>query len=281
MGSPCNDGNPNTSNDVYTANCICAGIQANDCLGVPGGSAQPGTPCNDGDPDTGNDVYGTDCNCVGQLIDCVGNSGGTSLPGTSCNDGDPCTSNDVYDASCNCSGSPLQLSEVAGDDVVYTETTSTFSITPVAGATGYSWTLPNGWSSSNTNAFVLVAEVGTLVGPAGLCVDVQVGACALNICKTVAVELSTGVETNNGTEEPWLHLRPNPSNGVFQLIPNNEQVAMNITVYDGTGRTIMAAFPVVGTRAMSIDLSTANAGTYYMIATCEGDQRVLPVVIVR
>lgn len=281
VGSPCDDGNPNTSNDVYTANCICAGVQANDCLGVPGGSAQPGTPCNDGNPDTGNDLYGADCTCVGQLIDCVGNTGGTSLPGTSCNDGDPCTSNDVYDASCNCSGSPLQLSVVAGYDVVYTETTSTFSITPVAGATGYSWTLPNGWSSSNTNAFVLVAEVGTLVGPATLCVDVQVGACALNICRTVAVELSTGIGNTSVTTEPWLQLQPNPSNGQFQLVRNDDGTPMQVTIHDGIGRIVKSTFQVIGNGATTIDLGGVESGTYYLIATRDDQQRIVPFVVTR
>ncbi|MBP9081015.1 MAG: T9SS type A sorting domain-containing protein [Flavobacteriales bacterium] len=38
---------------------------AYDCLGVPGGPALPGTPCDDGDPNSSNDVYGTNCQCSG------------------------------------------------------------------------------------------------------------------------------------------------------------------------------------------------------------------------
>ena len=71
VGAPCDDGDPNTGNDVYQPDCSCAG-ELIDCLGVPGGSALPGTTCDDGDPLTGNDIYQGDCSCSGDLIDCLG-----------------------------------------------------------------------------------------------------------------------------------------------------------------------------------------------------------------
>jgi hypothetical protein len=51
---------------------------AQDCLGVPGGTATVGTPCNDGNPNTGNDTYNANCECVGLLIDCANVPGGTA-----------------------------------------------------------------------------------------------------------------------------------------------------------------------------------------------------------
>jgi len=106
-GSPCDDGNPETENDVYQADCSCAGqvVQAADCLGVPGGTALPGTPCDDGDPNTTGDVYLADCSCAGApSLDCLGVPGGTALPGTPCDDGNPDTENDVYGQDCSCAG---------------------------------------------------------------------------------------------------------------------------------------------------------------------------------
>ena len=79
----------------------------NDCLGVPGGSALPGTPCDDGLATTGNDVYDANCVCAGQVIDCLGVIGGSALPGTSCDDMNAATINDVYNASCVCAGTPI------------------------------------------------------------------------------------------------------------------------------------------------------------------------------
>jgi hypothetical protein len=105
-GTACNDNNAATGNDVYGANCVCAG-QLIDCLGVAGGSALPGTACNDNNAATGNDVYGANCVCAGQLIDCLGLAGGTALPGTSCDDSNAGTTNDVYGANCVCAGTPI------------------------------------------------------------------------------------------------------------------------------------------------------------------------------
>ena len=61
-GTACDDGNPDTSNDVYNVDCACVG---EDCEGVLGGSALPGTPCDDGDPETLDDTWVTGCTCDG------------------------------------------------------------------------------------------------------------------------------------------------------------------------------------------------------------------------
>ncbi|MCB9179283.1 MAG: PKD domain-containing protein [Flavobacteriales bacterium] len=87
-GSPCDDGNPNTMGDTWTASCQCVGQGGGnvDCLGVPNGSALPGTAC----VDTLGGIFITgvwDNNCVCQpnsIIDCLGVPGGTDLPGTPC-----------------------------------------------------------------------------------------------------------------------------------------------------------------------------------------------------
>ncbi|MBK8948575.1 MAG: T9SS type A sorting domain-containing protein [Flavobacteriales bacterium] len=113
-GTACDDGNPNSSNDVYDANCNCSGTLPNDCLGVPGGTAQPGTACDDGNANTGNDLWDANCVCVGQLIDCMGVPGGSALPGTACNDGNANTGNDTWSANCTCVGQLIDCLGVPG-----------------------------------------------------------------------------------------------------------------------------------------------------------------------
>ncbi|MBK8498110.1 MAG: fibronectin type III domain-containing protein [Flavobacteriales bacterium] len=105
-GTPCNDGNSGTINDVIGPNCACSG-QAVDCLGVAGGSALPGTTCNDGNATTGNDTWSANCQCVGQIIDCLGAAGGNALPGNPCNDGNALTVNDAWTPTCICAGTPV------------------------------------------------------------------------------------------------------------------------------------------------------------------------------
>ncbi|MBK9147303.1 MAG: T9SS type A sorting domain-containing protein [Flavobacteriales bacterium] len=110
-GTPCDDNNGATTNDIILANCVCAGtLLANDCNGVPGGPALPGTACNDNNACTTGDVLDANCNCAGVIADadadgvCDANDDCASTPtgegvntdGCSCtqvtvDDGDPCT----------------------------------------------------------------------------------------------------------------------------------------------------------------------------------------------
>ncbi len=85
-----------------------------DCNGVPGGPAVPGTSCNDNNACTINDVFDANCNCAGTFQDtdsdgvCDVNdpcpTQANVVPGQSCNDGDACTINDVVTANCGCAG---------------------------------------------------------------------------------------------------------------------------------------------------------------------------------
>ncbi|MEB2340915.1 MAG: fibronectin type III domain-containing protein, partial [Flavobacteriia bacterium] len=89
------------------------GSQIPDCLGVPGGTALAGTPCNDGDECTINDVWTASCQCQGTYQDSDGDGTCDVLDtcpyiagqvGSPCNDGNSCTVNDVLDANCQCTG---------------------------------------------------------------------------------------------------------------------------------------------------------------------------------
>lgn len=83
-GTPCNDNNVATINDVEDGNCNC------------NGSCPPaGIACDDGNAVTINDQQDGNCNC----------SGVCPPVGTPCDDGNANTSNDIADGSCNCFGS--------------------------------------------------------------------------------------------------------------------------------------------------------------------------------
>ena len=116
-GTPCDDLDSTTGNDVILSDCSCAG-QLIDCQGNPGGSALPGQDCDDGDPNTSGETWDANCNCTGGLVDdCLGVPGGSALPGTTCDDGDINTVGDTWDANCNCAGTP------AGSELVTLEIT--------------------------------------------------------------------------------------------------------------------------------------------------------------
>ncbi len=97
IGDSCDDGNPNTSNDIVDSNCECLGSY--DCPLI---QANIGDSCDDGDPNTLNDMIDSNCDCNGTFYDCP------SFPANiddSCDDGDPNTSNDIINSNCECLGS--------------------------------------------------------------------------------------------------------------------------------------------------------------------------------
>lgn len=101
-GTSCNDNNAFTGNDVWDANCVCAG-QPFDCSGIPGGPVFPGMACDDGSPFTINDWVDVDCVCRGTgITDCNAVEFGTAWPGTPCDDGDPLTTTEVWSPNCAC-----------------------------------------------------------------------------------------------------------------------------------------------------------------------------------
>jgi hypothetical protein len=44
---------------------VAQGVQIPDCMGVAGGAVLPGSPCDNGDPLTENDVFDDQCDCAG------------------------------------------------------------------------------------------------------------------------------------------------------------------------------------------------------------------------
>ena len=101
-GTPCDDGDAATENDVADGNCGCEG-----CL-------PQGTVCDDDDPTTYDDEEDGECNCEG--LPCP-------AQGTVCDDNNASTINDQEDGMCNCIGDPdegqfIETRIAAGDDDV-------------------------------------------------------------------------------------------------------------------------------------------------------------------
>ncbi|MBL8003272.1 MAG: fibronectin type III domain-containing protein [Flavobacteriales bacterium] len=138
-GLSCDDGNANTINDVFGANCQCTGtLVVFDCAGVANGTAAVDAcgVCAGGT--TGNVPNSSCTDCAGVVngmasvdgcgvcsggttglvpnascTDCLGVLNGTALPGSSCDDGNANTINDVFGANCQCTGT-LVVFDCAG-----------------------------------------------------------------------------------------------------------------------------------------------------------------------
>jgi hypothetical protein len=127
-GAPCNDNNVCTLNDVWSAQCVCAGTPDNtdtDGDGTPNCSdncpnvaGQQGSTCNDNNACTINDVLNASCVCAGTLDNTDTDGDGvpncsdncpnvTGQQGSACDDGNALTVNDVLNANCICVGTPV------------------------------------------------------------------------------------------------------------------------------------------------------------------------------
>jgi hypothetical protein len=138
-GNACNDGNPNTFNDVYNANCQCQGVtaiagcmDASACNYNPNATADNGScafandPCNDNNAGTTNDTYNSNCECLGipTIVGCTDanacnfnsnantDDGSCLFPGSPCNDGLTNTIYDTLNANCECVGETVSVAEL-------------------------------------------------------------------------------------------------------------------------------------------------------------------------
>jgi hypothetical protein len=98
--------------------------------------------------------------------DCLGNPGGSALPGTSCNDNNPCTVNDVWTSSCQCAGTPAAAPAIAstsgGGSICSGQTVNLGVVATGSGTLTYSWSGPNGFSSTQQNPSIAgISAAGT------------------------------------------------------------------------------------------------------------------------
>lgn len=142
-----------------------------------------------------------------------------------------------------------QLPDTAGASITgnlnpCANTTEPYNVTPVAGATSYTWELPNGWTGTSTNPSI-VANVGTTGGkikvtPNNGCgsgetisVDVQVGTITAN--PEVQIFVSPGNYVSPGQTVSFIANNTNNIPGVnFQWYVNGALVASSVNYSTNT-----------------------------------------------
>ncbi|MBS1742395.1 MAG: T9SS type A sorting domain-containing protein [Bacteroidetes bacterium] len=100
--------------------------------------------------------------------------------------------NNVNNASCltNCSTgctTPDQPSAITGSTSVCASTAQTYSVTAIAGATGYTWTLPSGWTGSSTTNSITVT-IGSTSGSISVAAS---NSCGSGTSRSLAVSVSS------------------------------------------------------------------------------------------
>jgi PKD-like domain/Metallo-peptidase family M12/Secretion system C-terminal sorting domain len=99
--------------------------------------------------------------------------------------------NNINNATClsACSGcpTPAQPAAITGNASVCQASSQTYSVTTVAGATSYTWTLPSGWTGTS-----MTNSITTIVGSAGGTISVTANnSCGSSPARTLAVTIST------------------------------------------------------------------------------------------
>ncbi len=85
-----------------------------------------------------------------------------------------------------CSGSPLAPGTISGTATVCAGSSNTYSISPVSGATSYTWTLPGGWTGTSATTSIS-ATAGATSGNITVTAD---NACGSSTAQTFSVTVS-------------------------------------------------------------------------------------------
>jgi len=75
---------------------------------------------------------------------------------------------------------------------------------------------------------------------------------------TVLVDIATGIEKSNKEQ---FHLKPNPGNGILQLITGGSSVPVQVQLFNAQGQKVME---LSGNKSLDFDLSGYESGIYWL-----------------
>lgn len=171
--------------------------------------------------------------------------------------------------------SPATPSIISGQSAVCAGSTQTYSITPVAGATSYIWTVPSGTyiqgGQGTTNLTVIWGSAG------GVLKVKASNACSNSANRTLTVIISCGeARENNESTTIDGQVFPNPTNGIstFHFVSDkNDRYEIKITDISGKQMISFSGDAILGINEIPIDLSEYAKGVYFLnIVTSEATQ---------
>ncbi|MBK7753293.1 MAG: T9SS type A sorting domain-containing protein [Flavobacteriales bacterium] len=171
-------------------------------------------------------------------------------------------------------GAPIAPSLPVGPGSVDPNMSYDYTVTPVAGAGGYTWLLPNGWTGNSTGNSITVQTPGTIPG-----ID-SIGVAAYNGCgasdTTWLVLLATGLDP--GSFNQHVRLFPNPTNGESWIVNEGSTAIDRILMLNSMGQVIYDERPT-STDRYTLDLSNAANGLYTVRISQGTNTTTLPVMV--
>jgi hypothetical protein len=148
---------------------------------------------------------------------------------------------------------PGKAATINGPSSVTANQIVTYSISPIAGATSYTWTKPSNWTIlSGQGTTSIQVKVGTSSGKIGVKAN---SACGSGSTTTMSVSLGSCSRIANEVVSSDLLLYPNPTNGVLNIELQSD--FDQIDVYDVLGTLVMSFG-----NEKQIDLSNLKTGLY-------------------
>ena len=194
----------------------------------------------------------------------------------------------------NVNQAPNQPGTISGDIASCTGDQSTYSVSAVAGATSYTWTLPNGWTgNSTTNSIDVTASNngGTISVTAN-------NTCGSSTAQTLSVSvnqapnqpgaISGDVTLCDGDESTFFVAEVNGATSYTWTLPNgwigsSSSASIDVTAGANGGEITVTANNNCGSSTaqslnVSVDSAPAQPGAINGdIALCEGDENTFSV----
>ncbi|MBL0341169.1 MAG: T9SS type A sorting domain-containing protein [Bacteroidetes bacterium] len=165
-----------------------------------------------------------------------------------------------------------------------------YSVTPVAGATAYQWTVPSGSRindgvTTSTSSVFTTTATNVTVNFKTIAGNVRVNAinaCGLGASKTLAVSFSCREATNLNSFPLTVTTYPNPVNNELNIEFGSETATTNqIRVYDVTGKTLaeQKGISVPGINKIQMSTKELKSGIYF-VEVLNGDEKTTSKIAV-
>jgi hypothetical protein len=170
---------------------------------------------------------------------------------------------------------PQAPSPVNGPTIMCSNTSSVFSVPPVAGATSYNWSLPGGWTgSSNTNSISVTSGLAP-----GTITVTAVNACGSSSATQYFVNLMDCVTTNVNelsAGEMSVHVYPVPCTEML-YIKCEPSAELTAHVLNTLGQVIIEQISFVGEAKLNV--ASLKEG-FYFIRISNSNRRIMDQKII-
>jgi hypothetical protein len=175
---------------------------------------------------------------------------------------------------------PTSPGPISGNTVALNGSNQIYSVTPVTGATSYTWTLPSGWSGSSTS-YSINATAGTTGGTISVSANNTCGKSALRSLSVQVNPVSGGMTSSESKiYEPKIinsktsitRVYPNPTSDYINIeISSEKKKRVTIDLFDYSGRKVFdKIFELIeGNNLERISLSQFISGSYIVVVRDE------------